>query len=193
VHRTLAWILSSTIYALVIFAGTTAPAIAQNAGDIFNLVFGGIVQPAIVQATVAEWQKLPQIELACVDQTLRQRGSDLRTLIQQGTTPSDPRIAAMRSVCNQSTAQNNSSDTSVYDVGNTSPPNAYLSLRTQPTSAVGQRIMTMPNGTLLQVLHRQDDGWWYVKVISSGQEGWAIIRAFIAANDAQLKTKDKKE
>jgi hypothetical protein len=109
--------LSSTIYALVTFAGTTTPAVAQTAGDIFNL-FGGIVQSAIVQTTLAEWRKLPQNELACVDQTLRQRGSDLRTLIQQGITPSDPRIAAMRSVCNQSTAQNNLSDTSVYNVAN---------------------------------------------------------------------------
>jgi uncharacterized protein len=71
-------------------------------------------------------------------------------------------------------AQNNSSDNQTYYVANIKPPDAFLALRTNPTSAFGQRIMTMPNGTLLQVLQRQDDGWWYVKVISTGQQGWAL-------------------
>jgi TonB family protein len=34
----------------------------------------------------------------------------------------------------------------------------------------------MANGTLLQVLQRQADGWWYVRVVSTGQQGWALSR-----------------
>jgi hypothetical protein len=34
----------------------------------------------------------------------------------------------------------------------------------------------MSNGTLLKVLQRQGDGWWYVRVLPSGPEGWALSR-----------------
>ncbi len=66
------------------------------------------------------------------------------------------------------------SDTSIYYVTNTEPPDAFLSLRTDPASTIGHRVMTMPNGTRLRVLQRRTDGWWYVKVIPTGQEGWAL-------------------
>lgn len=65
-------------------------------------------------------------------------------------------------------------DAALHYVANTRPPDAYLSLRTQPTSASGMRIMTMPNGTALRVLDRRADGWWRVRVEPSGQEGWAL-------------------
>jgi len=32
----------------------------------------------------------------------------------------------------------------------------------------------MPNGTLLEVLERRDDAWWRVKLLDSGEEGWAM-------------------
>jgi hypothetical protein len=156
---------------LALVAGCNS-AFAQNANDIMNM-FGGMMQSAIVQATQTEWNKLSQSELLCVDEALRQRGTDLQIAIRRGITPSDSRIADVRMACRSSTAQDNSSDNSLYYVANTKPPNAYLSLRTNPTSS-GQRIMTMPNGTKLQVLQRQDDGWWHVRVIPSGQEGWAL-------------------
>jgi hypothetical protein len=59
-------------------------------------------------------------------------------------------------------------------VANTTPPDAFLSLRTQPSSSTGQRIMAMSNGTLLEVLQRRSDGWWYVRVKAAGEEGWAL-------------------
>jgi hypothetical protein len=65
-------------------------------------------------------------------------------------------------------------DTALHYVANTRPPDAYLALRTQPTSTQGSRIMTMPNGTALRVLERRPDGWWRVRVEPSGQEGWAL-------------------
>jgi hypothetical protein len=63
---------------------------------------------------------------------------------------------------------------SVSYVANTEPPDAYLALRTDPASSRGQRVMAMPNGTLLEVIERQPDGWWYVRVIPTGQMGWAL-------------------
>jgi hypothetical protein len=65
-------------------------------------------------------------------------------------------------------------DNALYYVANTRPPDAFLALRTQPTSAAGSRIMAMPNGTTLRVLERRTDGWWRVRVEPSGQEGWAL-------------------
>lgn len=249
----------TALYILCSLVASGTSVYAQNANDILNM-FGGIMQSAVTQAAQAEWRKLSQNELSCVDQALRQRGSDLQTTIRQGITPSDAQIADIRTACRSTTVQNNSSmpnvchvadptstqlnvrrspngpisttlqngtnisvlntainngkpwvfvaingvpvgwvireyidcqssatpspssvqnnlsDNSLYYVANTRPPDAYLSLRTDPTSAFGQRIMTMPNGTVLRVLERQDDGWWHVKVVPSGQEGWALSR-----------------
>jgi hypothetical protein len=67
-----------------------------------------------------------------------------------------------------------SSDTRYFYVANTRPPDAFLALRSHPTSQEGLRIMEMPNGTALKVLQRRADGWWHVRVVSSGQEGWAL-------------------
>ena len=39
------------------------------------------------------------------------------------------------------------SDNALYYVANTRPPDAFLALRTQPTSSAGARIMAMPNRT----------------------------------------------
>jgi hypothetical protein len=79
-------------------------AAAQNANDIFRL-FGGVMQTAIIQATVDQWRKIPESEVVCVDQELLQRGSSLRALINQGITPSDPRVAGSRSACRNQVVQ----------------------------------------------------------------------------------------
>jgi hypothetical protein len=63
---------------------------------------------------------------------------------------------------------------SLHFVANTQPPDAYLALRTQPNSRQGSRIKIMPNGTLLQVLQRRNDGWWQVRVVPSGEQGWTL-------------------
>ncbi len=64
--------------------------------------------------------------------------------------------------------------TNYYFVANTSPPDAYLALRSAPSSVVGNRIEAMPNGTLLDVLEQRPDGWWLVKNIRTGHQGWAL-------------------
>jgi len=57
-------------------------------------------------------------------------------------------------------------------VANTAPPDAFLALKRFPGN--GPRIMAMANGTKLDVLFRRADGWWYVKVWPTGEEGWAF-------------------
>jgi len=64
--------------------------------------------------------------------------------------------------------------TSYYYVTNTKPPDAYLALRSAPSSLMGQRVEEMPNGTLLQILEQRADGWWLVRNIKNGRQGWAL-------------------
>jgi hypothetical protein len=58
-------------------------------------------------------------------------------------------------------------------VANTAPPDAFLALKTYP-SGNSPRIMAMANGTKLDVLLRRGDGWWFVKVSPTGEQGWAF-------------------
>jgi hypothetical protein len=58
-------------------------------------------------------------------------------------------------------------------VANTAPPDAFLALKAYP-SIDSPRIMAMANGTKLEVLLRRADGWWYVRVSPTGEEGWAF-------------------
>ena len=62
-----------------------------------------------------------------------------------------------------------------YYVDDTRPPDAYLALTTAPGDQ-GIRVLEMPNGTLLEVLEKRADGWWRVRVLSNGKEGWALNR-----------------
>lgn len=62
----------------------------------------------------------------------------------------------------------------LHVVANTVPPDAFVSLRTDPSTRTGQRVATMPNGTVVKVLEQNPDGWWKVRVVSTGQEGWAL-------------------
>jgi hypothetical protein len=85
--------LRALIICIIVGLGFQVPATpsrAQSARDIMN-IFGAIVQSTMVQATQAEWKKLPPNDISCVDQTLRQRGISLQALISSGITPSDTR------------------------------------------------------------------------------------------------------
>jgi uncharacterized protein YecT (DUF1311 family) len=96
--------------------------------------------------------------------------------------------AAFMTQCKSNVAQ----AASVYVVANTQPPDAYLSLRSEPTTKSGVRIVQMPNGTKLEVLQRNPDGWWRVKIVDSGQEGWTLsgqgkARWIVSADQASNK------
>jgi hypothetical protein len=64
-----------------------------------------------------------------------------------------------------------------YYVANVAPPDDYLALRSLPSSSQGLRIAIMTNGTLVDVLEQRSDGWWRVRIYSSGVEGWALSGA----------------
>lgn len=72
-------------------------ALAQQR-EIFDF-FGGMIRSGIAAATQAEWQRLPNSEISCMDGALRQRGSSVNEAIRQGISPLDPRMAATRSFC----------------------------------------------------------------------------------------------
>src|SRR5947207_14688740 len=79
--RTSSWLrLGQTVAAIsLLFSGA---ALAQTA----NL---GGVQSAKVQAAYADWRRLSQTEVNCVDQSLRGQRTSLWSLIQRGIDPSD--------------------------------------------------------------------------------------------------------
>jgi len=60
---------------------------------------GGGVQSAKVQAAHADWRRLSQTEVNCVDQSLRSQRTSLWSLIQRGVDPSDPTVAKLRTAC----------------------------------------------------------------------------------------------
>ncbi|MCV0387894.1 MAG: SH3 domain-containing protein [Nitrobacter sp.] len=62
----------------------------------------------------------------------------------------------------------------LHVIANAAPPDAFVSLRTDPSLKAGKRLATMPNGTVVKVLQQNPDGWWKVRVVSTGQEGWAL-------------------
>jgi hypothetical protein len=164
-------------YVAVCLLGSLFPIIAsaQTANDLINL-FGGVVRAANSRAAQSEWQKLPLNEINCIDRGLQQQGASLENLIQSGIMPSDARLGSIRSDCRSRSAQvpTNNPNNSLHYVSDTQPPDNFLSLRTVPSSRVGLRIKEMPNGTLLEILERRSDGWWHVKVVPSGETGWAL-------------------
>ena len=57
------------------------------------------MQSAIAQTTVAEWRKLPPLEIECIDRTLRSRGASVETFIRQGIVPTIPPVPELRREC----------------------------------------------------------------------------------------------
>lgn len=56
----------------------------------------------------------------------------------------------------------------VYDVR---PPDAWLALRTEPSSKRGTRLYKLPSGTRLEMLGQRDGSWHLVRV-PDGTVGW---------------------
>jgi hypothetical protein len=83
-----------------ILAGTST-AFAQSPNDL-NRMFGIPQRAGVQSATRSEWNKIPRLEIGCINDALRQHGARIETLIQRGVMPSDPRIGSIRSNCQQS-------------------------------------------------------------------------------------------
>jgi hypothetical protein len=101
---------------LVFAAGEAA---AQNPDQIINL-FGGLMRSGVAVATQAAWQKIPPDEIACVDQQLRQRGSSINAVVQQGVGPADARLFDVRSACRGQSAQQASRSGPSFDCSKSS-------------------------------------------------------------------------
>src|SRR3954471_10883365 len=68
-------------------------------GALAQTVNGGGVQNAKIQTAYADWRKLSQTEVNCVDQSLRGQRSSLWALIQRGIDPSNATVARLRAGC----------------------------------------------------------------------------------------------
>jgi hypothetical protein len=82
----------------------TNPALAQNINDLLT-IFGGDRQRALRHAALAEWRRLPPVEIACIDQGLRQKGSSADALVRRGVKPSAAGLAELRSGCHRQFVQ----------------------------------------------------------------------------------------
>jgi Bacterial SH3 domain len=69
-------------------------------------------------------------------------------------------------------AQDDPFDVPLYHI--TNAPNDTLALRTEPSFQRGLDITLVPNGTLVEVVERRKDRWWYVRLLPFGQEGWVL-------------------
>lgn len=70
-----------------------------SGGALAQTANGGGVQSAKVQAAYADWRRLSQTEVNCVDQSLRGQRTSLWSVIQRGIDPSDPTLARLRATC----------------------------------------------------------------------------------------------
>lgn len=75
-------VLAASLMIIAILAGSAAAQTSRNA-----------------EAAHAQWRRLTQSEVNCVDQALRARNSNLWSLIQRGVGPSDPQAVALRAIC----------------------------------------------------------------------------------------------
>lgn len=103
---------------LVLIGGTAA---AQRPDDIINM-FGSLMRSGIAAATQSAWQKIPSEEIACIDQKLRQRGSSINLVVQQGISPSDARVFDVRSACRGESPQQQSRSGPSFDCTKASFP-----------------------------------------------------------------------
>src|SRR5262245_7750833 len=77
------------------------------AAAAISLSFGGValaqtadgIPSARAQAAYAEWRKLPQSEVNCIDHALRAERTRLWFVIQRGVGPSDNAMAKFRTSC----------------------------------------------------------------------------------------------
>ena len=87
-----------------------AISLLSSGGALAQTANGGGAQNAKVQAAYADWRKLSQSEVNCVDQSLRGQRTSLWSLIQRGINPTDAAVARLRAGCR---AQANAPNTSV--------------------------------------------------------------------------------
>ena len=81
----------------ILFMGLLQGAAAQER-DLFGM-FGAVVRSGVAAAVQADWERIPDSEVACVDRALQQKRSSINDIIRRGISPSDGRIAGLRAAC----------------------------------------------------------------------------------------------
>jgi hypothetical protein len=54
---------------------------------------------ADIQESIAEWRKIPGIELVCIARALNRQGQTLESVLLKGIHPASPSLAEVRSQC----------------------------------------------------------------------------------------------
>ena len=162
------------------FWGISGAQSGQQVPGFFG-IFGDLINSAIIDSARREWRSRPLSDYNC----LASHGVSADQLASHGIGPEDPRVREILSQCAiaapaapapvapQPTATRAEEGSPVYFVANTTPPDAFLALRTDPSPTIGVRITTLPNGATFQVLERRPDAWWRVRT-ATGQEGWLL-------------------
>ena len=115
------------IYTALLFVLRTSDhARAQVRGDLMNM-FTAIMGAAIVNNARIEWSKVSANQTACIEGALRQKGTSIGGLIQNGIAPNDPRIAGIRVDCR----------TAALSPSNVVPPVAAANISEKPTFDCG--------------------------------------------------------
>jgi hypothetical protein len=89
---------ASAAFAATCLCTVATPAPGQNLNEILNQL-QGMAQSENIKRVQAEWNKLPQSEMACVNQKLSDRGDSVQSLARRGILPSDARVTELRSQC----------------------------------------------------------------------------------------------
>jgi hypothetical protein len=89
---------ASAAFAATCLCAVATQAPGQNLNEILNQL-QGMAQSENIKRVQAEWNKLPQSEMACVTQKLSDRGDSVQSLARRGILPSDARVTELRSQC----------------------------------------------------------------------------------------------
>jgi hypothetical protein len=118
--------------ALLCSIAAPQPASAETIRSVIHRVEArveGEIFAAHVREASHEWKQLPQAELACADQVLRERGQTVEGLARRGVSPSNPRLAELRKQCSGTALITNPVDIDARLAPNLYPPGTIIDRR----------------------------------------------------------------
>src|SRR2546430_3240692 len=162
----------------ICFCGLAIPAPGQNLNEILNQL-QGMAQSENIKRVQAEWNKLPQSEMACVNQKLGDRGDSVQSLARRGILPSDARVTELRSQCTRAVPA-----TSPQDQPSTqekpAAPAAETPVATQPVPQASQAEEPKPDVELYELRQTNER-------LKSGLENSAVQIAQLEKTKAELE------
>jgi type IV secretory pathway VirB10-like protein len=169
---------ASAAFAGVCLCALATPAPGQNLNEILNQL-QGMAQSENIKRVQAEWNKLPQSELACVTQKLSDRGDNVQSLVRRGVLPSDARVTEVRSQCTHAVPA-----TSPQDQPSTqAKPTAHAAetpVATQPVPQAAQAEEPKPDVELYELRQTNER-------LKSGLENSAVQIAQLEKTKAELE------